>query len=451
VVSSSDNSSRRGTGSRKSTMHENDLVGVDRHDIVDMAMVVLILMFSGVTLVSIASSWASYITVINVAALAVVSFIVAFRLVIVRPDHLRAQQSDLILRIAREALSYMREGLNPETADAVCKIVLRNSTAAVAVAITNRDEVLGFAGVGNDHHSAGRPIVTRATHEAIDSNTPQVLGTKEEIGCPDPTCLLTAAIVVPLQARAQAIGTLKFYYTSDRYLNETELAMAEGLASLLSTQLEVHELEVQAALTTEMELKALQAQINPHFLFNTLNTIAVFIRTDPVVARDLLRRFAKFYRYTLEHADEEITLRVELGFLEEYFALEKARFGDRLSMDLDVEKELLGMPMPAFMLQPLVENCVAHGMRESGEPLHIHVSAHRQAGRVVICVEDDGVGIPEKQLETIFDKHTGKGLGIALRNVRDRVSGVFGSESEFVIESDEGQGTQACFLISERA
>ncbi|MBK5211150.1 MAG: histidine kinase [Coriobacteriia bacterium] len=432
-------------------MHENDLVGVDRRDIADMAMVVLILMLSGVSLVSVASSWPDYITVINVAALAVVSFIVAFRLVIVRPDHLRAQQSDLILRIAREALSYMREGLNLETADAVCKIVLRNSTDAVSVALTNRVEVLGFVGVGNDHHSAGRPIVTRATQETINSNISQILGTKEEIGCPDPACPLTAVIIVPLQARGQSIGTLKFYYTSDRYLNETELAMAEGLASLLSTQLEVHELEEQAALTTEMELKVLQAQINPHFLFNTLNTIAVFIRTDPAVARDLLRRFAKFYRYTLEHADEEITLRVELGFLEEYFALEKARFGDRLIMDLDVEESLLGMPMPAFMLQPLVENCVAHGMRESGKPLHIHVSAHRRAGRVVMCVEDDGVGIPKKQLETIFDKHTGKGLGIALRNVRDRVSGVFGAESEFVIESDEGQGTRACFLISERA
>ncbi len=430
---------------------KNDLKGVDRNDILDIVTVVIILMLSGISLISIIAKWPWYITFINVSILAIISFAIAYRVVIVRPDHLRAQQSDLILRIAREAISFMRKGLSPETADAVCRIILRNSTAAVSVAITDRQSVLGFAGVGNDHHSAGRSIVTRATKDVINTNISQVLTTKHEIGCPDPKCPLVAAIVVPLKSQGSAIGTLKFYYDDDRHLNETELAMAEGLASLLSTQLEIHELEEQAALTTEMELKALQAQINPHFLFNTLNTISSFIRTDPNTARELLKKFATFYRHTLEHVDEEVTLADELDFLEQYFSLEKARFGDRLSLEMDIEEDLRDFAMPAFMLQPLVENCVGHAMRETGEPLHITVTASQDADFVYMGVEDDGCGIPEERLATIFDQHSGKGLGIALRNVRDRLIGVYGRKSKFNIESSHGKGTKAYFVIAKES
>ena len=247
-----------------------------------------------------------------------------------RPDHVRALQSDSILNIASESLPFLRRGLHQQTAGEVCRIVLLRTTEAAAVAITDMDRVLGFAGVGEDHHLVGGPIITRATHEALVLDEPQVLQTKEDIGCPDAACRLRSAIVVPLEKRGEPVGTLKFYYTSDRYLNENQLAMAEGLARLLSTQLEASELERQTELATQMELKALQAQINPHFLFNTINTIAAFIRTDPAEARRLLRQFGTFYRRTLEEADDLVTLDRELEFVDTYVELEKARFGDRL-------------------------------------------------------------------------------------------------------------------------
>ena len=138
--------------------------------------------------------------------------------------------------------------------------------------------------------------------------------TRDEINCEHDDCLLRAGIVVPLRVRKRPVGSLKFYYTTPRLLNETQLAMAEGLAQFLSTQLELSELDHQTALACRMELKALQAQINPHFLFNTINTIASLIRTDPPQARDLLREFAAFYRSTLEMSED----------------LDHARAGDRL-------------------------------------------------------------------------------------------------------------------------
>jgi two-component system LytT family sensor kinase len=235
--------------------------------------------------------------------------------------------------------------------------------------------------VGEEHHVVGGPIITRATNEAIVHNEPRILHTKEDIGCPEPNCRLDAAIVVALEMRGQVVGTLKFYYTSDQFLNETQLAMAEGLARLLSTQLELSELERQTELACEMELKALQAQINPHFLFNTINTISAFIRTDPAEARRLLGRFGALYRRTLERAEDMVSLEEELEFVNSYLELEQARFGERLRVVRDTENEALRVMIPAFMVQPLVENAVGYGMRPDGSVLTVTISAHMRGTR----------------------------------------------------------------------
>ena len=218
----------------------------------------------------------------------------------------------MILEVANAAISYLRQGLNPESAQAVCGIVLAETeAAAVAITDTDRRARLRGRGRGPPRGRAGRS--SRARRASRSSTTsPACSRRKDEIGCPRKDCKLNAAIVVPLEMRGRPVGTLKFYYTTPRLLNETQIAMAEGLAQVLSTQLELAELERQTELATRMELKALQAQINPHFLFNTINTIASLIRTDPARARELLREFAAFYRRTLESGDELIPLELEL-------------------------------------------------------------------------------------------------------------------------------------------
>jgi two-component system sensor histidine kinase LytS len=365
-----------------------------------------------------------------------------------RPDHLRAMQSQTILQIANESLSYLRRGLDRETAGEVCRLVLRETEAA-AVAITDRDTVLGFAGLGEDHHTTGGPIITRATREALEVNEVRILASKEEIGCPKRDCMLKAAIVVPLEMRGEAVGTLKFYYTTRRLLNETQVAMVEGLAELLSTQLELSELDRQTALATSMELKALQSQINPHFLFNTINTIASLIRTDPPKARELLREFAAFYRRTLENSDELITLDRELEYVRRYLAFERARFGEeRVRVTEDVDAAALGALVPAFVLQPLVENAVQHGIRPAGA-LHITIEGHARNGRLEIVVRDDGRGIAEADLARVLEPGFGRGLGIALKNVDDRLKGHFGPGSGLRVTSREGEGTSVRVTVLE--
>jgi two-component system sensor histidine kinase LytS len=393
----------------------------------------------------------SWLLVVATTVLVVLAATAVWTRMSTRPDHVKAMQSQQVLDIANQSLAYMRQGLTPTTAQEVCRLALRETEAA-AVAITDRDTVLGFAGLGEDHHTVGGPIITRATHEALETGEHRVLSSKEEIGCPKRDCVLKAAIVVPLEMRGAPVGTLKFYYTTPRLLNETQVIMVEGLARLLSTQLELSELERQTELACRMELKALQSQINPHFLFNTINTIASLIRTDPPRARELLREFATFYRRTLENSDELIPLSQELDYLRRYLAFERARFGeDRIRFVEAVPLALEPLLVPAFVIQPLVENAVQHGIRPTGA-LHITVSAYRETGGgVCITVEDDGRGIPASDLPHVLDPGFGRGLGIALKNVDDRLKGHFGPDSGIRVTSTEGQGTTVTLTLASAA
>jgi two-component system sensor histidine kinase LytS len=369
---------------------------------------------------------------------------VAARL-LTRPDHLKAMHSHHVLTIADRSLVYLRRGLDAETAQEVCRLALDESEAA-AVAITDTERVLGFAGIGEDHHEVGGPILTRATRESIETNEHRILASREEIGCPKRECLLRAAIVVPLEMQGRAVGTLKFYYTTPRLLNETQVTMVEGLARLLSTQLELSELERQTALACRMELKALQAQINPHFLFNTINTIAMLIRTDPATARDLLREFAFFYRRTLEDNEGLVPLRQELEYALTYLRFEQARFGERLRVEHHFADDALDALVPAFILQPLAENCVQHGTPAEGS-LTIVMSGERAGTCLTLTIADDGLGIDATDLPRVLEPGFGKGLGIALKNVDDRLKGHFGPGSGLSISSRPGQGTTVTMTI----
>jgi len=196
-----------------------------------------------------------------------------------------------------------------------------------------------------------------------------------------------------------------------------------------------------------MELKALQAQINPHFLFNTINTIAMLIRTDPATARELLREFASFYRRMLEDNEGPIPLRQELEYALTYLRFEQARFGERLRVFEQIDPAILGIEVPAFILQPLVENCVQHGTKPD-VPLTITLAGRRDGGVIRIRVADDGAGILPEDLPRVLEAGFGKGLGIALKNVDDRLKGHFGSASGLAVESVRGKGTTVTMTIA---
>ena len=365
---------------------------------------------------------------IAAGAVFTVSIVMVIRLMM-DPDSVRALQSDAMLQLASSMIDAMGDGLTEEASQEVCELLLPN-TSAIAVALTNCESVLGYAGYQEAHNPAGIAIRTSATHECIRRGK-----TIEQNR-------IKAAIVEPLFVGGRVEGTLKFYYRDPRKITETQRSIAHGFAQLLATQMAAVEMETQRKLAASMELKMLQTQINPHFLFNTINTIASFIRTDPMKARTLLREFAVFYRRTLEDSTERISLARELDQVQRYFNFELARFGDaRLAFEVNASPALLDMMVPPFLVQPLVENAIKHAMPSEGK-LTITVKADADGDDVVIVVSDDGVGMTEETCANITQVESSTGLGIAVKNVHDRMIGFFGPDAQMVYTSVLGEGTQ---------
>ena len=366
------------------------------------------------------------------------------------PDSVRARQSNAVLQLASQTLEAMGEGLDAKSSQRICSLLLP-STAAIAVAITDDHSILGYAGYEESHNPTGAIIRTQATYATLADGKTRVLFTPEEIGFPNGAHGINAAIIVPLAVGKDVKGTLKFYYRSANHISETQKSIAVGFGQLLSTQMAASALEEQTALATKMELKMLQSQINPHFLFNTINTIASLTRTDPAQARTLLREFAKFYRSTLEDSRDLIEFQREVEQTQRYFMFELARFGeDRLELICDIQPEVNEMMVPPFLLQPLVENAVRHAMPSEGK-LTIRVTGMRTGDDVIVSVIDDGNGMTQEACQNILHPSSTQGMGIAVGNVHDRICGYFGPGTRLEVESELGKGTTVRLVLVDGA
>ncbi len=357
-------------------------------------------------------------------------------------EHARAYQSHSILNIIQKTLPLFREGLTAQSAQEVAKIV-KQEMGLLAVAITDCSNILAFVGEGEDHHLPGSPLITEATKRVLKSGEIDVITEKAAIGCPVSSCPLNAAVIVPLKKKGKVIGSLKFYYASAHQIDENSLVVAEGLKELLESQLELSELSYLERMACEAELKALQAQINPHFFFNVLNTAVAYCRTNPMEARKLLLNFSDFFRRTLQLGEKKlITLREELNYLETYLMLEKTRFGNRLEFKITKQiKEADNWLIPPFTLQPIVENSISYGFPLKGK-LRVEVLFRKSNGEGEIVICDNGVGIPKKDLSRILERGFGKGLGLGLNLINTRLKAVFGDDYGLLVDSELNKGTK---------
>ena len=215
-------------------------------------------------------------------------------------------------------------------------------------------------------------------------------------------------------------------------------------------QVELAEKDHQKQLMIEAQLDALMARINPHFLFNTLNTIGMLIRTDPEKARELLLNFSAFFRNSLKGRHHFIPLSQEMDNVNNYLVLEKARFGDKINIETNIDEELLEVYVPLLCIQPLIENAIIHGITPKEGNGIIKVSAHSLSKDYLeISVSDDGMGIPADILPLIKKQEysSGSGAGVGLYNVDRRLRMLFGDESSLIIESEYRKGTTVRFII----
>lgn len=349
---------------------------------------------------------------------------------------------DSTLKIANETLPILRQGLNEETAQKAAEIILKISDVA-AVAITDRERVLAYVGAGCERHQPGRLILTEATKQVIKNGELKIVDTKEKLKCPvkDCNCPLEAAVIAPLKSKGQIEGCVKLYQTREGQMPPHVVKLAVGIAQLLGLQMELAELDRQSQLVTKAELEALHAQINPHFLFNTLNTIIMFSRTNPETARELLIRLAAFFRQTLKRHGHFNTLGEELEYIDTYLVLEKARFGDKLKIIKEIEPETMEYQIPVLTLQPLVENAVKHGITTKVGPGEVRITVAKEHGELHMTVRDNGVGIPEDKIDLILLPGVGSGNGVGITNVNERLKSLFGEGYGLKVTSKINEGT----------
>lgn len=361
-----------------------------------------------------------------------------------------AHQAEVALGIASRTLPVLREGLNGATAAETAQIILE-MTDLDAVQITDGSKILAHAGLESDreYHKPGRPIISTSTRNVLLSGEMQVLQSKCDMGCGNDKCSLNSAITVPLRKDDTVIGALKLHRIGENAMSPLDAVLANGLAHLFSNQIELAEVENQVKLAKEAEIRALQAQIKPHFIFNAINTIVSYMRTDPETASGLLIKLAEFFRRNISPADEEIPLSREIEHCEAYLSIEKARFGERVRVKYALDPSTLNCPVPPLTLQPLVENALKHGILPDEKGGEIVIGSSKRNGTVKIFVKDDGVGMSREKLESLFtgrrNDSGAKGSGIALKNINARLTALYGYP--LYIESAAGKGTTVHLTI----
>ncbi|WP_405940025.1 histidine kinase [Streptomyces sp. NBC_00726] len=332
------------------------------------------------------------------------------------------------LHTASLAAPPLRAGLTGDSARRSARR-LRSLLGTDALCLTDRDGVLVWDGEG-DHH--GRDVM-----EQVAGVLETGRDTAFRSGCDDLDCPLKWAVAVPLTVDHRVLGTLVAYAPRESAV----LARAAGeVARWVCVQLELAELDRSRTQLIEAEIRALRAQISPHFIFNSLAAIASFVRTDPEQARELLLEFADFTRYSFRSHGDFTTLADELHSIDQYLALVRARFGERLSVTLQVAPEVLPVALPFLCLQPLVENAVKHGLEGAVTSSRITISALDAGSEAEVVIEDDGTGMDPQRLRHILRGEGGRSTGIGLLNVDERLRQVYGDEYGLVIETGIGAG-----------
>lgn len=347
-------------------------------------------------------------------------------------EKIAAMNAQLALNIANKTLPFLRTGLNTLSATKATKII-HGMTGIDGVSITDTGGVLAsYGGIGVPEDNSGM-------FDAVDGGKNNIVST---VG---PDGKAQTIITVPLWEGNVIVGSLILFKAGRDSIGWVEEELALGLAQLFSTQLELSKIEEQSRLLAKAELQALQAQINPHFLFNALNTIVSYCRISPGTARQLLIDLGDILRNNLGHYGENIDLHREIKNIKSYLNIEKARFGDRLNVQFEIQ-EGINCNIPPLLLQPLVENSIKHGLapKEEGGTVIIGVKGSERG--IYIYVQDDGVGFETDGFD-IQEENVSIHKKIGLNNIDRRLKNMYGDGYGLRIKSREGEGTHISMVL----
>lgn len=382
-----------------------------------------------------------YFPMIIANALGVSIVIIIIEDLISEKEILAGKQAKLALEIANKSLPYIRKG---NSLNEVCKIILEALEAKVVI-ITDDKNIIASSVISDEYVLNHSKIKSTATKQVLKTGEFLILG-KDEDDLVDFQYIsenIKSCIILPLfQEERKISGTLKLYFDTTKSATARKQYLAEGLSMLISTQIELSNIENFKSMAKEAELKALQTQINPHFLFNALHTISSFVRIEPNKAREIIINLSTYLRYNLENFSKLLPLHEELQQVEAYINIEKARFGNKIKTIYNIPESSLTLQLPSLIIQPLVENSIKHGILKRREGGTVTISVIEKEKGYNIIIEDDGIGIDQSIIDGIDDKIE---KNIGLKNVHNRLKILYGKGLN--IEKLE-KGTRISFNIN---
>ena len=337
-------------------------------------------------------------------------------------EEVAAMQSKLALDIANKTLPYFRS-INEESLEKICRII-KDEINSDAVSITDKNEVLAYVGVGEEAFKFPYTEISNITKCAIEENEILNIQVKKEESSVSEKVDLKTAMIIPLTDSKGIVGTLKIYYTKKYDMSYSKQSLAIGLSQIISTLMEISKIEKIENEKKKSEIKALQSQINPHFLFNALNTITSFIRINPDKARNLIINLSTYMRYNLEVNDNLIDINKELEQVKAYVEIEKARFGDKLTVLYNIDDNI-DAKIPSLTIQPLVENAIIHGIRKNGGCGTVVIGVKKEDGYTKVWVENNGIPIELDIIKRVYSGEMPENK-IGLYNVHLRLKLIYG-------------------------
>lgn len=384
------------------------------------------------------------IPMIVLNACGILIFISSFNNVFIQQDVERSRQLQQASELMKKCLPQLSSGIEDRKNMKRFADIILEKTNWAGVMVTNKTEIIVDCQRESSENLRPEAGIPDVGVQAMESGGLETMYRVPALSAWHECMKEYSLVAAPFVIREQVVGSLIVWVRKQWVFRQSELELLQHLVMLSSYQIALAELERQKTMRQKAEFKALQFQVNPHFLFNALNTISCVCRENPERARELLVILANYFRYNLNYDAYIVPMEEEMEHVRDYLELEQARFEEKLSVSYDVP-EYMDIEIPTLILQPIVENAVRYGINREGRRI-VSIQAEEVEDGYIVRIRDEGKGIEEDILEKLM---SGKVIGnsIGLSNVHKRMKSIYGEERGLhIMSSSEGTCVELHFI-----
>jgi LytS/YehU family sensor histidine kinase len=339
------------------------------------------------------------------------------------------------LEIVRLTLPLLENGFDIDAADKIVEII-HDTTPLYGVGIAIDDKIVAFRGSNAECDLLGTNIHNEVFKKALENEMVTIADIRKDIGSDGNICPYNYAMETPLMNDKECVGKLRFYKIEGK-ISPSDVKFMASIVNFLNMRIKNYYLQERTKLLDYAEFNVLRAQIHPHFLFNTMNVIKVLIRIQPLKAQEMIVNLSAYLRRNLKNTNDLVLLNEEVNGVELYLSLQKARYGERLKVNMAMDENCLHIKIPTFIIQMLVENSLNHGFVEEKGDIELTVSAHIKNHFLVLQVQDNGAGVPDNVIWAVNNMmENDSSIGIGLMNIKKRIGNFYENKGSLTIQNN---------------